>query len=306
MNTTKQAELLPYLYYSLVTLSSLTAPISFLNLYLLLRQDALHRPSHFIYLNLIILSALNALQGAVTAGNIHQPQDSLPIKRHSQNIFVVTFSGEIILLFGLSIIRLLALKLAPGTILIRLRHVAYGVVTGSWVIGGVMLLMFKLHVLPWQGHLTINIMMFSIVTVTGAIHIYIMRSVRDMRGEEAGLIEEQRRVGEERGSLYARANNTARLLFLSFLSCYLYFVFSLGYDIYIIVYLDRKCPCEGWLALFACGSAHEIGLGCMLVQGLGNNLILIGQREVRQWMRRRVMSLRQRTEVVPTLQVNED
>ena len=52
------------LCYIVQSLSALVIPLTLFNFYVLLRQGAFHRASHFIYLlNLVLMDTLNAFEG---------------------------------------------------------------------------------------------------------------------------------------------------------------------------------------------------------------------------------------------------
>ena len=51
------------LCYIVPSLSALFIPLTLFNFYVFLRQGAFHRASHFIYLNLVLMDTLNALEG---------------------------------------------------------------------------------------------------------------------------------------------------------------------------------------------------------------------------------------------------
>lgn len=233
------------------------------NIYVLLRQDAFHRASHFIYLNILLMDALNAIGGILWASFL-ETHEHVKAWYDALRMFRVMFKGEIILLFGLSIVRLLALKLSTALIIDKLKYVAYTSSALAWTVGIGLLIYRDLVKLTWQNYLGTNLCFLLIVIITAGFYLYIVISIAQ----------------NDQSELYARANKTACLIFLSFVFAYIYFTFAYCYFIYIIIEKKRRCSPRTWLGVFGCWSTSQVGLGFMLMQSLANNLILITQDEV--------------------------
>lgn len=270
----KEVQARKVLSYILPSLSVITLPLTFFNFYILLRQNAFYRASHFLYMNLVVMDALNCLAGIMVAEYLHDNSNTDAL-RLAEFIVLTIFNGEMILLFGLSVIRMLALKLSATTVMSVLRFIAYIFAVISWATGCGILIHTYLKSMSAQYHFNLGLVMTVLVITTGVIYLYIIVS-----------------VWYRSSVLYTRAYTTSLLIFISFVSCYVYFIFLYFYNVYLI-HSEMKCDPSKWVSVFSCLRSTElICFFFILSQGLANNLILIRQEEVEGFVKEKMIYYR--------------
>lgn len=254
------------LSYVIPFISVITLPLTLFNFYILLRQNALYRASHFLYLNLVVMDTLNCLAGIMMAEYLHD-NSNIDALQFAEFIVLMIFNGEIILLFGLSVIRMLALKLSAATVMSVLKFIAYIIAAISWSTSIGILIHTYLKSMSVQYHFNLGLIMTILVIITGIIYLYIIVS-----------------VWYRSSVLYTRAYTTSLLIFIGFTLCYIYFIFLYFYHVFLN-HSKKTCDPLKWISVFSClRSAEFIGFFFLLTQGLANNLILIGQKEVRGFL----------------------
>ena len=163
------------------------------------------------------------------------------------------------------------LRLSVISILTKIRYIPYGFTVLAWVIAVSMAIIGTLHEKRVvksivKALFVVDVVDVILITITCFICLYIWIRVRFF----ADFL---------RKSLVQRANTIYFLLFLNFVVAYSYYVYlTVESGWFIAENQNFHTKRNSWNYVFVCRDSLYVGVGFMLIQSLGNNLILILQK----------------------------
>lgn len=265
--------------YALPVLTVLVLLITCLNLWLIFQYDISSRPSHLLYCNMLVLDLIIVVGGVCSEISILSGDSKITHFADTcyDVIYQMPFYTGILQLLGLGICRLFSLLSSATFFLDNRMHVAKVVAGFSWVFGGCVTV-FRFTVLKTNTYMIVsNVVFFLLVSLTViTINLYILVKV----------IQVQAHLAQE------RFREVARLALLLFINGAVWNVF---YDIrcisFLVIYFKSGnnfidgCQDENWVyRMLFCGFiedhlARHVICVTFLLDALGNNIILITQRE---------------------------
>ena len=259
------------LHYVLPCVSGLTMPISIVNIVVMLNLGVLRSPSTIIYFTLILMDILNALTGFLITAD----PESKHWKGVESNIYLFTFDATIVLIFGLAVVRLVFIKMSALRVLANLRKLAYSAALAS-VLFGVFAVYYP-HILHRLGYTKsfvnfawLDLLELLFVFCTVVMSLYTWSVVRGSRS----LIH---------SPVFKRANTTSLCITLNFIASYTYYTFLNSARMYYTLH-QRDCPPRSWMMVLVCRDSLYIGVTAMCVHSLNNNIILMSQCHVREFI----------------------
>ena len=131
-----------FLQYFLPTITAINIPLSLTNFIVFLNTGFLNSPSNLIYFNLVIVDLLNSAVGIKISVNLWNDRDhnsatfwGEKTQTFSKYIYNFTFDTNIMLVFGLSLIRVLWTEMSALHVLRRLKVVSGVTVFFAYVYG---------------------------------------------------------------------------------------------------------------------------------------------------------------------------
>ena len=278
--------LLPPLYVLVFCLFSLNSFIIFV-----LGRQVAGRPSLRIYITLLFIDLV-----VVTAGvalSVHfKYQTKLSLEYFDHAIWI-SYYGGLILFFGIALMRIIVIRARNHVNGVRIANILIAVsCTGTLAIFVAHSTMkfpdYKNYPVP-SAVQAVLIIFLGLSTLL--MNLYILLTV----------LQHQETI---RANHHSSANLTAVLLFAD---CFICSIFALGVNSYFFYFFVTKQSCkpqpESWKDFILCTKAgrHYTELVCLLIQSLGNNVILLLQRDsvsvvrsiqisVGMWMERRSRS----------------
>ena len=264
--------ILPVAYVIILTLTVV-------NIKLLLQQDAFAKPSHFLYLNMLILD-LTVASGGICA-HISIETDGKTSKRSEfclDVIFILNLYSGVLLLLGLGICRVISIKSGVFFYIEHGLKISRWLVFIAWTEGFLTACLRATFFREKTIFIVINNGIFIIAAITTIfINLYILINVRSTRG----------RIGQ---IVYERAAKTALLLFLNASFWHALYVIRDVAILYVLATtgeLSVDCTSENWMKrIIICGFIRDSTVRHLLqfifiLESLCNNLILLYQQESR-------------------------
>ena len=206
------------LLYFLPVLCAVVLPLSALNIYLIVMQNSPIRPSYLLYANLL-LSDILTITGGISLVVHFKTGSSASIWWFNNMIWLSFYTG-VSILFGLVLIRIIAVQLGA------LKWLAYGyklakvVVTLSWVSGIFVTLLHDTITFSKIGSVVKDVAIIAVVVPTCLMNLYVWATLRRV---------------SNRNRSFQQASRVALLLFLNFLFCYAYFTSCYLFYIYTVI-----------------------------------------------------------------------
>ena len=248
------------------TLGSIVFMLVLLNAYVILNQNMAQRPSLRIYLHILIVDCVTVIGGIMLVVHLNKGWNFAMMLFENSNW--LTFYSYLTLFFCLALARILIMR---GNITSNGSRVAMIMIGTSCLIAVFFIVVHHVVAFPDYKKYPIPsaIQALLILTVglsTLGMNLYIT------------IVTMITRVNHH---IRTAANFTAVLFFLNYILCALFSLSLNGYFLYLYFTHDT-CPSEieNWFNYFVCTSSgrHNLELIFLLVQSVGNNIIMLLQR----------------------------
>ena len=131
-----------FLQYFLPLITTINTPLSLTNFLVFLKLGFLNSPSNMLYFNLVIVDLLNAVVGIMVSANLWSNEDHQSVEfwrdlEHevASYISLFTLNTNIVLVFGLCLIRVLWTEMSALHVLRKLKIVSWVIIVLAYLYG---------------------------------------------------------------------------------------------------------------------------------------------------------------------------
>ena len=272
-----------FLQYFLPTVTGINIPLVITNLVFFLNTGILNSPSKLIYFNLVLMDMLNSAVGIMVSDDLVKntnhtsanPWDRTRYRNIDSYIFYFAFDANILLVFGLCLIRVLWTEMSALDVIKKLRMISV-VTVGLAYLTCLACFVHAYLEKPKDKRKKIFSSVFveaiDIVECALIVSIIVMSIYTQVRI--------RLNMSRLNNSNYKRASKASCMITLNFVISYSYHIAHCAARIYYMgIWKPRtvkQCPPHYHGHILVCDELY-LGVTFMCIHSLVNSLILIGQ-----------------------------